>query len=148
MKLRNRPIITDEQQVLLDEVQVRLIEPGEREGFDRLIVEEHYLGKAQLVGEQLRYVAEYQGQWVGLMSWSAAAYKLKLREEWLGWSDKQKQRRLPLVVNNSRFLILKEFQVPNLASRLMKLGLQRLNSDWEQARSEEHKSELQSLSHL
>jgi hypothetical protein len=72
MKLRNRPIITDEQQVLLDEVQVRLIEPGEREGFDRLIVEEHYLGKAQLVGEQLRYVAEYQGQWVGLMSWSAA----------------------------------------------------------------------------
>jgi hypothetical protein len=37
------------------------------------------------------------------------------------------------VVNNSRFLILKEFQVPNLASRLMKLGLQRLNSDWEQA---------------
>jgi hypothetical protein len=38
-----------------------------------------------------------------------------------------------LVVNNSRFLILQDFHVPNLASRLMKLGLQRLSSDWEQA---------------
>jgi hypothetical protein len=85
------------------------------------------------VGEQLRYVAEYQGQWVALMSWSAAAYKLKRREEWIGWSDKQKRRRLPLVVNHSRFLILKDFHVPNLASRVMKLGLQRLSSDWEQA---------------
>ena len=84
MKLRNRPIITDEQQALLDGVQVRLIEAGERERFDRLIEAEHYLGNAQLVGEQLRYVAEYQGQWVALMSWSAAAYKLKLREEWIG----------------------------------------------------------------
>jgi hypothetical protein len=114
-------------------VQLRLIEPGERERFDRLIVEQHYLGNAQLVGEQLRYVAEYQGQWVALISWSAAAYKLKLREGWIGWSDQQKQRRLPLVVNNSRFLILKGFHVPNLASRLMRLGLQRLSSDWEQA---------------
>jgi hypothetical protein len=72
VKLRNRPIITDEQQALLDGVRVRLIESWERERFDRLIVEEHYLGNAQLVGEQLRYVAEYRGQWVGLMSWSAA----------------------------------------------------------------------------
>ena len=133
MKLRNRPLITNEQQALLEGVQLRLIEPGERERIDRLIVEQHYLGNAQLVGEQLRYVAEYQGQWVALMSWSAAAYKLKLREGWIGWSDQQKQRRLPLVVNNSRFLILKGFHVPNLASRLMRLGLQRLSSDWEQA---------------
>jgi hypothetical protein len=66
------------------------------------------------------------------MSWSAAAYKLKLREEWIGWDLKQKQRRLPLVVNNSRFLILKDFHVPNLASRVMKLCLERLCQDWSQ----------------
>ncbi len=131
MKSRNCPIITEEQQALLDGVQVRLIEPGERERFDQLIVKEHYLNNAQLVGEQLRYIAEYKGQWMALMSWSAAAYKLKLREEWIGWSDHQKQRRLPLVVNNSRFLILEQFHVPNLASKVMKLTLQRLSSDWE-----------------
>jgi hypothetical protein len=81
----------------------------------------------------LRYVAEYQGQWVALLVWSAAAYKLKLREEWIGWSDRQKRRRLPLVVNNSRLFIPEEFHIPNLASRVMKLNLERLSSDWEEA---------------
>ena len=131
MNTRPRPLITEEQQALLDGVQVRLLESGEREPFDRLMIQEHYLGNAQLVGEQLRYVAEYQGQWVALMSWSAAAYKLKLREAWIGWSERQKRRRLPLVVNNSRFLILPGFHVPNLASKVMKLTVQRLSADWE-----------------
>ena len=129
---RHRPIVTEEQQALLDGVQVRLIKPEERERFDQLIIQEHYLGNAQLVGEQMRYVAEYRGQWVALMSWSAAAYKLKLREAWIGWSERQKRRRLPLVVNNSRFLILPGFHVPNLASKFMKLAVQRLSADWEQ----------------
>lgn len=123
-------MISQKEQALLDGVQLRLIRPDERDRFDQLIVEEHYLKSALLVGEQLRYVAEYQGQWVGLMAWSAGSFKLKAREEWIGWSDKQKKRRLPLVVNNSRFLILKDFHVPNLASRLMRLSLQRLNPDW------------------
>src|ERR1035437_1861104 len=130
VKEDKRPIISDEQQRLLDGVQLRLIEPGEKDRFDQLIVEEHYLKNAQLVGEQLRYVAEYEGQWVGLMAWSAGAFKLKAREEWIAWSEAQKKRRLPLGVNNSRFLILKNFRVPNLASRLMKLCLQRLSQDW------------------
>ena len=130
VQVDKRPIISGEQQRLLEGVQLRLIEPGEKARFDQLIVEEHYLKNAQLVGEQLRYVAEYEGQWVGLMAWSAAAFKLKAREDWVGWSVPQKKRRLPLVINNSRFLILKNFHIPNLASRLMKLCLQRLSQDW------------------
>jgi hypothetical protein len=133
MKTQPKPVITEEQQALLEGVQVRLIVPEERERFDQRIVQEHYLHNAQLVGEQLRYVAEFQGRWVALMSWSAAAFKLKLREEWMGWTERQKRRRLPLVVNNSRFLILKEFHVPNLASKVMKLVLQRLSTDWQAA---------------
>ena len=133
MKSRSRPIITEAEQALLDGVQVRLIDGGERERFDQLLVREHYLGTARLVGEQLRYVAEYEGQWVALLAWSAAAYKLKLREAWIGWSGRQKQRRLPLVVNNSRFLILPGFHVPNLASKVMKLTVRRLRADWERA---------------
>ena len=130
MKVKKQPAITEAEQRLIDGVQVRLLEPTERERFDQLMVEQHYLKSAQLVGEQLRYVAEHQGQWVGLIAWSAGAYKLKHREAWIGWSDRQKKRRLPLVVNNSRFLILKGFQVPNLASRLLKLCLARLTEDW------------------
>lgn len=36
------------------------------------------------------------------------------------------------MANNSRFLILPESHVPNLASRLMKLCLQRLSQDWQE----------------
>jgi len=131
MKTKHRPILTDQQQTLLEGVQVRLIEPEEQQEFDRLLVEGHYLHKALFVGQQLRYVAQYQAQWVALMVWSAGAYKLKLREQWIGWSDRQKQRRLPLVVNNSRFFIPEPFHIPNLASRVMKLNLERLTADWE-----------------
>jgi hypothetical protein len=131
MKTKHRPILTDQQQTLLEGVHVRLIEPEEQQEFDRLLVEGHYLHKALFVGQQLRYVAEYQAQWVALMVWSAGAYKLKLREQWIGWSDRQKRRRLPLVVNNSRFFIPEPFHIPNLASRVMKLNLERLAADWE-----------------
>ena len=131
MKTKHRPILSDEEQALLEGVEVRLIRPEEQESFDRLIVEGHYLHNADFVGQQLRYVAEYQGQWVALLVWNAGAYKLKLREQWIGWSDRQKRRRLPLVVNNSRFFIPEAFHIPNLASRVMKLSLERLSSDWE-----------------
>src|SRR5207244_858279 len=50
----------------------------------------------------------------------------------IGWTDRQKQRRLPLVVNNSRFFIPEAYHIPNLASRVLKLNLQRLSADWEQ----------------
>jgi hypothetical protein len=132
MKSKHRPILTVEQQAVLDGVQLRLIEPPERQRFDQLLIEGHYLHSAEFVGEQLRYVAEYQGQWVALLAWSAGAYRLKLREEWIGWSDRQKRRRLPLVVNNSRFFIPEPYHIPNLASKVMKLNLQRLSADWEQ----------------
>ena len=130
MKTTVLPEITEAEPGLLQGAQLRLLQPEERERFDQLMGEQHYLGNAQLVGEQLRYVAEYQGQWVGLVAWSAGAYGLKLREEWIGWNASQKKRRLSLVANNSRFLILAGWHEPNLASRLMKLSLQRLSQDW------------------
>jgi hypothetical protein len=111
---------------------VRPIRAAERTEFDQILTRDHYLHSAEFVGEQLRYVAEYQARWVALLVWSAAAYKLKLREQWIGWSDRQKRRRLPLVVNNSRLFIPEPFHIPNLASRVMKLNLERLSQDWEQ----------------
>ncbi|MGV0952197.1 MAG: ISAs1 family transposase [Azonexus sp.] len=122
--------MTDEEQRLLEGVQVRLLRPGEREQFDQLLLTQHYLKSAALVGEQVRYVAQYQGQWVALLAWCAGAYHLKARETWIGWTAPQKKRRLALVVNSSRFLVLEGWHVPNLASRVMKLCLQRLSQDW------------------
>ncbi len=122
--------LTAIEQEVLDGVTVRLINASERKRFDALIIKEHYLHSADLVGEQLRYVAEYQGQWLALQTWNAAAFHLKGRDEWIGWTDAQRRQRLNLVANNSRYLVLEGSHYPNLASRVMKLCLGRLSSDW------------------
>jgi hypothetical protein len=113
-------------------VQVRLLEEHEQPEFDRLLIEKHYLHDATLAGQSLRYVAELDGQWLALVSFSAAALHLKAREKWLGWSPRQRARRLSFVVNNSRFLVLPErARFPNLASRALGLTLRRLSADWQ-----------------
>ena len=117
---------------MLEGVAVRPMARDERAAFDQRLIQDHYLHRATRVGEQLRYVAEYQGRWVALLTWNAAAFNLRERERWIGWSRRQKQRRLSLVVNNSRFLVLPNPAVPNRASRVMKLCLARLNQDWQE----------------
>ncbi|MGH9705578.1 MAG: ISAs1 family transposase [Candidatus Acidiferrales bacterium] len=114
--------------------RLRLVDeqmPGERERFDRHLIEDHYLHESLLVGETLRYVAEIDGEWVALLAFSAGSLHLKAREKWIGWSPRQRARRLAMVVNNSRFLVLPERQrYPNLASHVLGLCLRRLNQDW------------------
>lgn len=119
---------------VLREISVRLVPAHERERWEQLMVERHYLKSAHLVGEQLRYVAEYRGRWLALLGWSAAAYHLRARDQWIGWNDNQRRARLRLVANNARFCLLTEpGELPNLASRAMALNLARLSQDWQQA---------------
>ena len=118
---------------VLERVTVRQLAAHERPEFDRLLREEHYLHSSVLVGQSLCYVAEVAGQWLALLTFSAPALHLKARERWLGWTPRQRARRLGLVVNNSRFLLLPERQrYPNLASRVLALCLRRLSADWEE----------------
>ena len=104
---RFRPPNLTEQQIL-DRAEVRLLGPEEdgRSRYAGLMSAHHYLKSDTLVGEQLRYVAQVEGQWVALLSWSAAAQHLKDREQWIGWNTQQRRRRLALLANNARFLIL------------------------------------------
>jgi hypothetical protein len=125
---KHMPAMSDTE--LLKGVSVRLLCKSERELYDKLLDEQHYLKSGQLVGEQLRYVAECNGQWLALLSWSAGSFHLADRDKWIGWTAQQRQCRLPFVVNNSRFLVLKDVECPNLASRILKLCLDRLSSDW------------------
>jgi len=120
---------------MLDCVEVRLLGPDEdgRSRYSEWMSAHHYLKSDHLVGEQLRYVAEVEGQWVALLSWSATAQHLKDREEWIGWSAPHRRRRLALIANNARFLILPGTQCPNLASRVLALCTARLSADWQAA---------------
>ena len=118
---------------VLRRVTVRLVREEERGEFDFRLEHQHYLASARLAGQTLRYVAELDGEWVALASFGAAALHLKAREHWIGWTPRQRARRLGLVVNNSRFLVLPDRQkYPNLASRVLGLCLRRLSPDWEQ----------------
>lgn len=118
---------------VLDQIVVRLIEPSEQERWDQLVSQHHYLKNAKLVGERLCYVVEYQGQWLAVLGWSAAAYHIRARDHWIGWTPNQRRARLRLVANNARFCLLTEpGQYPNLASRAMGMNLARLSQDWQQ----------------
>jgi len=94
--------------------------------------EHHYLSFQGWVGESLRYVAEWEGDWVALVGWCAAALKCGARDRWIGWPEVLRHRRLALIANNARFLILPGPRVANLASRVLGLTLKRLSCDWQQ----------------
>jgi hypothetical protein len=120
------------QQQLLNEVQVHLASAKQLPRIGKLLEQHHYLGNLRPVGERLYYIAtDAAGQWLGILVFSAAANHLKHREHWIGWSNEQRRRRLCLVTNNSRFLLLPEGSVPNLGSRILRLTLDRLSRDWQ-----------------
>lgn len=118
-------------QDVLDRVTLRPIQEHEKPLWNRLMEEEHYLHNATLVGEQIRYVAEYDGDWIALISWSGAAYHIEGRDRFIDWSDQQRRNRLHFLVSNSRFLLrMERGECPNLASKVLKLCLDRLERDW------------------
>ena len=118
---------------LLSSIEVRPICRNERYLWDKLMRRYHYLGFHSLVGESIRYVATFQGHWLALIGWAAAALKCKVRDQWIGWHSWLQWQRLPLVANNARFLILPTIRIPNLASRVLALNLKRLSRDWQAA---------------
>src|SRR5579862_9269741 len=91
-----------QEPLLLKEVSVRLTEDSEQERFDEELATKHYLKNAHAVGRVLRYIAEYQSQWVALLTFSSPALHIKLRDQWLHWSPRQVKERRHLIAQNSR----------------------------------------------
>ena len=121
-----------EERELLRRLRVRVARPDEMEWFAEQMRDRHYLGWAVPVGERVAHVAEADGRPLALLMWTAGAYHLRVRDEWIGWTAAQRRERLGLIVNNSRFLVLDE-HFPNLASRTLSLSAKRLCADWEEA---------------
>lgn len=98
----------------------------------RLLAKHHYLGDVQPVGEQLFYaIKDALGRWLGVSVFCAASRRLRARDQWIGWTEEQRRRRLALIVNQCRFLLLPHKTVPNLGSRSLRLMLDRLSADWQ-----------------
>jgi len=92
---------------------------------------EHGLGAGREAGDRLAQLVLEDGQLVAVLVWCAAAWHLQARDQTVGWDAVTRSRRLKLVVQLRRFLVLEATRRPNLASRCLGAGLRELASQWE-----------------
>ena len=120
----------------LDEVrplEMRAVVHSTREGrlWNEFVARYHYLGYKTLVGAQMRYAAHDRNGWpVAMLGFSTAAWKLAPRDNFIGWTPDKREKNLPLVVDNPRFLILPWIEIPNLGSHILAIVRRRLPLDW------------------
>jgi hypothetical protein len=96
------------------------------------LAQDHYLGFEGAAGQNLRYLLrDCYGRDLACVLFAAAAWKVQARDAFIGWSAPQRQQRLSLIINNSRFLILPHVRVPHLASHILGTILGRVRADWQ-----------------
>jgi len=78
--------------------------------------------------QYLVYVNRPRHEVVGCVQFSSPAWRMKVRDQWIGWDDGTRKLRLQHVVNNSRLLVVA--RIRNLASMLLSCALRRLRTDW------------------
>lgn len=121
--------VADLAPLMLEEVR----RPEERLRVRELIGRHHYLGYAVPFGAQLSYLAyatRPERTLVGCVQFSSPAWRMAVRDRWIGWDDATRAGNLQQVVNNSRFLILPWVRVKNLASAVLSVAARRLVEDW------------------
>ena len=92
----------------------------------------HYLGHRNTVGENIRYLLRDRvGRPVACLLFGSAAWKCAARDVFIGWAPALRERNLPFLTNNTRFLILPWVTVPHLASHILSSIVRRIRSDWQ-----------------
>ena len=103
----------------------------QRQLFQELLSHYHYLGYAMPYGARLQYliyVTRPRREVVGCVQFSSPAWRMKVRDQWIGWDDATRKLRLQHIVNNSRLLVVA--RIRNLASMALSRALKRLRADW------------------
>jgi hypothetical protein len=117
----------------LGPVTLQPVAGGTRDSHDwnAMMRAHHPRGAGPLCGAQIRYlIVSQQHGILGGLAVSAAAWRLRARDSWLGWSDAARGENLQGVVCNSRFLILPGVRVKHLASHLLGQLTRRIGRDW------------------
>ena len=117
----------------LREVTLRVAKPAELAAACAALDRDHYLGAPRPCNRDVVQLAVRGEQVLAVVVWTRAARKLAAREGWVGWDPRTRTRRLPLVVQNNRFLILSRVRQPNLASRVLGLSVAAVPEHWEKA---------------
>ena len=108
-------------------------EPEQTRQWNEFVDRHHYLGYRRPIGSHLRYyIIDRTHRKLGCLLFSFATWSLPCRDQWIGWTDKQREAHLNLVVNNNRFLLFPWVKVPHLASKVLSLAQLHIADDWEQ----------------
>lgn len=104
----------------------------DRKRFSHYLARYHYLGYRGHVGENLGYlIRDRQGREMACALFGAAAWRIRPRDEWIGWEETTRASHLSLITNNTRFLILPWVHVPHLASHILGKIVRRVGEDWQ-----------------
>jgi len=137
---RNPPLVAHATESIrcalgdLRPLAVSLVEPGSADLrlFNGLLNRYHYLGHRNTVGENIRYLLrDRRGQPLACLLFGSAAWKCAARDAFIGWAPATRERNLPFLTNNTRFLILPWVTVPHLASHILSSVVRRIRSDWQ-----------------
>ena len=114
-------------------IRLEVINPGARLRQWRTYMSTyHSLSSPNVHGNQMRYtiISAESGRDFCCMLFSASAWSLRSRDEWIGWDLTDRKARLHLVVNQSRFLIFPWIQIKDLASWALSAAARQIQSDW------------------
>ena len=82
--------ISPDSDIPLSGVEVRLVHSmDEKARWDALVREHHYLPWHRLFGKALHHVAIHDGNWLALIGWQVGAFKVGVRDRWIGWTAEQ-----------------------------------------------------------
>ena len=98
--------------------------------WNALVQRYHPLGYKRPFGCSLRYFVTSPRGRLGCLLMASGARALRFRDEWIGWSAPQRLANLPLVVNNSRFLVFPWIRVNMLASHVLGQLARHVREDW------------------
>lgn len=116
----------------LKPVRLKLVSDQLAEGLWNEHVDRHHpLGYKKPFGYWMRYFIESGPHLLGCVLLAGASKALSARDQWIGWTEQQRLRNLPWVVNNSRFLIFPWVEINHLASHVLGRLARQLAGDWE-----------------
>ncbi len=119
----------------LDPIRLRLAgEPRDASLWNESVERDHPLGYKKPFGYRARYFIESGPQRLGCVLLGGAAKALGARDQWIGWTDRQRLKNLPWIINNSRYLIFPRVKVGNLASHVLGQLARRVGDDREALR--------------
>ena len=128
------PAAADAPLATLQPIRLQRVATAEERTLWRTLIERHhYLGHRVPFGAHLRYLIQATAPSplvLGCLQFSSPAWRLKGRDQWIGWDDATRAQHLQSVICNSRFLILPHVHVPNLASHVLALALRTVTTDW------------------